>query len=242
MSLESNAFLNVSIFGGFVFGDTPKNGIAVVVTGREDEAPARALALELAERAWTERARYQRRLASIDDAVALALSDAPDRGPVIFSDAGNNPGGGGGGNTTWLLRSLVEAGARGVLYGSFFDPDLARAARIAGAGGSLNAVFNSAGETEFARRLEVPAVVRAVREEPIVGRRGIYAGRTLDPLADGGARDRRPGRHRRGGGERAAPDRGPQRGRRNESMATRPIGGCTPRIGTGRSAWCVVRG
>ena len=185
MSLESNAFLNVSIFGGFVFGDTPKNGIAVVVTGREDEAPARALALELAERAWTERARYQRRLASIDDAVALALSDAPDRGPVIFSDAGNNPGGGGGGNTTWLLRSLVEAGARGVLYGSFFDPDLARAARIAGAGGSLNAVFNSAGETEFARRLEVPAVVRAVREEPIVGRRGIYAGRTLDlsPMA-----------------------------------------------------------
>ena len=182
---HGGAILNVSIFGGFVFGDTPKNGLAVVVTGREDEAPARALALEIAERAWSERARYTRRLASIEDAVALAQSNQRPRTPVIFADAGDNPGGGGGGNTTWLLRALVEAGARGVLYGSFFDPELARAARDAGVGASIDAVFNSAGQTEFAKRFEVPAVVRAVHEGPIVGRRGIYAGRTLDlaPMA-----------------------------------------------------------
>ena len=180
---HGGAILNVSIFGGFVFGDTPKNGLAVVVTGREDEAPARALALEIAERAWSERARYARRLTSIEDAVAL--SNERPRAPVIFSDAGDNPGGGGGGNTTWLLRALVEAGAREVLYGSFFDPELARAAREAGVGASIDAVFNSAGETEFAKRLEVPAVVRAVHEGFLVGRRGIYAGRSLDlaPMA-----------------------------------------------------------
>ena len=178
---HGGAILNVSIFGGFVFGDTPKNGIAIVVTGREDEAPARALALELAERAWSERARYDRRLVPIEDAAALALAqgDEPDRAPVIFSDAGDNPGGGGGGNTTWLLRALVEAGARGVLYGSFFDPELARAAHEAGPGAAIDAVFNAAGETGFARRFRAPAVVRAVREEAVVGRRGIYAGRRL---------------------------------------------------------------
>ena len=178
---HGGAILNVSIFGGFVFGDTPKNGVAVVVTGREDEAPARALAGEIAARAWSERARYDRRLVPIEDAVALALAqgDDPERAPVIFSDAGDNPGGGGGGNTTWLLRALVEAGARGVLYGSFFDPDLARAAHEAGAGGAIDAEFNAAGETEFAKRFRAPAVVRAVREEAIVGRRGIYAGRRL---------------------------------------------------------------
>ena len=178
---HGGAILNVSIFGGFVFGDTPKNGVAVVVTGREDEAPARALAVEIAARAWSERARYDRRLVPIEDAVALALAqgDDPERAPVIFSDAGDNPGGGGGGNTTWLLRALVEAGARGVLYGSFFDPDLARAAHEAGAGGAIDAEFNAAGETEFAKRFRAPAVVRAVREEAIVGRRGIYAGRRL---------------------------------------------------------------
>ena len=178
---HGGAILNVSIFGGFVFGDTPKNGIAIVVTGREEEAPARALAVELAERAWSERSRYDRRLVPIEDATALALAqgDEPGRAPVIYSDAGDNPGGGGGGNTTWLLRALAEAGARGVLYGSFFDPELARAAHEAGPDAAIDAEFNSAGETEFARRFRAPAVVRAVREEAIVGRRGIYAGRSL---------------------------------------------------------------
>ena len=182
---HGGAILNVSIFGGFVFGDTPKNGLAVVVTGREDEAPARALALEIAERAWSERTRYAKRLTSIEDAVALAVSNGPNRAPVIFADVADNPGGGGGGNTTWLLRALAEAGAREVLYGSFFDPALACAAREAGAGASIDAVFNSAGDTEFAKRFETPAVVRAVHEGPVVGRRGIYAGRALDlaPMA-----------------------------------------------------------
>ena len=205
---HGGAILNVSIFGGFVFGDTPKNGLAVVVTGREDEAPARALALEIAERAWSERARYTRRLASIEDAVALAQSNERPRTPVIFADAGDNPGGGGGGNTTWLLRALVEAGARGVLYGSFFDPELARAARDAGVGASIDAVFNSAGQTGFAKRFEVPAVVRAVHEGPIVGRRGDLRGTHPRPRADGGARDRGRGRHHRCGDQRTPPDRG----------------------------------
>lgn len=176
---HGGAILNVSIFGGFVFGDTPKNGVAVVVTGRTDEAPARSLACEIAARAWAERARYDRRLVPLEEAVALALPGDPDRPPIIFSDAGDNPGGGGGGNTTWLLRALVEAGARGVLYGSFFDPDLARLAHEAGVGASIDAEFNAARETEFARRFRAPAVVRAVREGAVTGRRGIYAGRRL---------------------------------------------------------------
>ena len=176
---HGGAILNVSIFGGFVFGDTPKNGVAVVVTGRTDDAPARSLACEIAARAWAERARYDRRLVPLEEAVALALPGDPDRPPIIFSDAGDNPGGGGGGNTTWLLRALVEAGARGVLYGSFFDPDLARLAHEAGVGASIDAEFNAARETEFARRFRAPAVVRAVREGTVTGRRGIYAGRRL---------------------------------------------------------------
>ncbi len=177
---HGGAILDVSIFGGFVFGDTPKNGLAVVVTGRAEEAPARALACEIAARAWADRARYERRLVPLKEAVALALSDDPARPPVIFSDAGDNPGGGGGGNTTWLLRALVEAGARGVLYGSFFDPALASLAHEAGVGASIDAELNAAGETEFARRFKAPAVVRAVREGAVTGRRGIYAGRRLE--------------------------------------------------------------
>ena len=43
--------LNVSIFGGFVFSDSAKNGLAIVVTARHDLDAARKLAREIAEKA-----------------------------------------------------------------------------------------------------------------------------------------------------------------------------------------------
>jgi microcystin degradation protein MlrC len=179
----AGAILNVSVFGGFVFGDTPKNGIAVVVTGRHEEAPARRLAREIAERAWADRARFRCRLTSLDEAVAAAVANGrdPGRPARIFSDAGDNPGGGGGGDTIELLQALVEADARGVLFGSFHDPELAAAAVAAGEGGRLRAVFNAQGRTRFATRYEVDARVLAIAGRGFVGRLGIYAGRGLEP-------------------------------------------------------------
>src|SRR4029077_21156441 len=44
----------ISIFGGFVFSDSAKNGIAVVVTARRDRVHARRLAPEIADRCWAD--------------------------------------------------------------------------------------------------------------------------------------------------------------------------------------------
>src|SRR5258708_39815507 len=52
--------LNVSVVGGFVFSDTPKNGVAVVLTPRGDRRPAPALALDLARRGWADRGRLRK--------------------------------------------------------------------------------------------------------------------------------------------------------------------------------------
>ena len=83
------AIFNVSIFGGFVFGDTPKNGVAIVVTGRDDGAAAHDLAVEIAERGWAQRQRFRKQLTPLEDAVSLALAVADDSSAeaVIFSDA-----------------------------------------------------------------------------------------------------------------------------------------------------------
>ncbi len=169
--------LNVSILGNFAFSDTPFNGIAVVVTARHTLEPAQTLAREIAERCWAERERYRRPLTPLADAVSLALDNAanPGKPALIFSDAGDNPGGGGGGDTTEMLGALVEAGARGVLYGSYFDKPLAQQALAAGVGATIKAVFNSEQRTTFGARLEVEARVHAVSTEPFVGRLGIYA-------------------------------------------------------------------
>jgi microcystin degradation protein MlrC len=42
---------NVSILGGFAFSDTVKNGLAIVVTGRNDDTAARDLPRDLADQA-----------------------------------------------------------------------------------------------------------------------------------------------------------------------------------------------
>ena len=177
----AGSVLNVSIFGNFIFSDVPENGISIVITARHDRSVAQKLADEIATMAWQMRTRFVKSLTSIDDAVAMANS--LHRNPVIFSDAGDNPGGGGSGRTTELLAALLEAGAENVLYGSFFDEELAHEAHRAGVGGSITACFNRSAGTEawehWDTPLSVEATVIALHSGDVTGRLGLLAGRRL---------------------------------------------------------------
>ena len=156
-----NGVLDVSIVGGFVFSDTPKNGVAVVVNGTQG-ADVRGTALDIGNRIWSDRHRFVKKLTSIEDALRIP-------GKTIWADAGDNPGGGGTGQTTALLRKLHEVNAQGVLYGNFYEPEIAAAAP---------------GKTEIVARFTegfaVPAKVLKTTDGKCVGRRGIWAGRALD--------------------------------------------------------------
>jgi microcystin degradation protein MlrC len=169
--------LNVSIFGGFVFSDSAKNGIAIVVTARRDQAHARALAREIADRCWANRKRFVKKLTPLDEAVATARTS--NRRPMIMAECADNPGGGGTGRCTELLAALVKADARNVLYGSFFDPPLAAQAHGLGLGARFKAKFNSHRglpcDLPFAADVEVVGLHGGT----IVGRLGYAQGRTL---------------------------------------------------------------
>ncbi|MFV0295649.1 MAG: M81 family metallopeptidase [Hyphomicrobiaceae bacterium] len=169
--------LNVSLFGGFVFSDSSKNGIAVVVTARRDLARARMLAKELATYGWDNRERFRKTLTPLPDAVALARER--NRPPVIFSDSGDNPGGGGTGRTTELLSALVWSGAEDVLIGSFFDPGLAADAHKAGLGSRIRAEFNRHPRLPCDQPFEAEAEVVGLHHGTFVGRLGYAQGRTL---------------------------------------------------------------
>ncbi|MFK8082708.1 MAG: M81 family metallopeptidase [Granulosicoccus sp.] len=177
----AGSILNVSVFGNFIFSDVPENGISIVVTARDDLAVAQTLANEIATMAWKMRARFVKTLTSIDEAVALA--NLRDRNPVIFSDAGDNPGGGGSGRTTELLAALLAAGTGNVLYGSFYDEALAREAHQVGVGGRFTACFNRLVGTETWEQWDTPlsaeATVLAVHAGDVTGRLGLLAGRRL---------------------------------------------------------------
>jgi microcystin degradation protein MlrC len=179
---HSGGILNVSIFGGFVFSDTPKNGIATVVTARSDLGLARALADEISERAWAMRSRFRKALMPVAEAVALA--NAGGRAPVIYSDSGDNPGGGGSGRTTELLKALHAAGAQEVIYGSFFDPALAAEAHKLGKGARFVARFNrdrgNAPWEQWDLPFEAEAEVVGLADGHFVGKLGLMQGRTVN--------------------------------------------------------------
>ena len=172
--------LNVSVMGGFAFADTPFNGLTVVVTAT-DAAAAHDLAQEIAAAGWARRDRFRPKLTSLEDATALARATADRARPaLIFADVADNPGGGGRGNTMHILQAFHVAGVRDALVGVIFDSALAAEAAALGEGAAFTARFNRENADAFSHPFAAPAVVRAIRRDPIRGRRGIYANNTID--------------------------------------------------------------
>ncbi len=178
--LDADIF-NVSIFGGFAYSDTEKNGLAIVVSSRSHDGKAKAAAEAIATRGWDQHERYRPVLTSLDDAVTQVVSvcrDA-DLAPVILADVADNPGGGGNGNTMWIIEALYRAGAENVIAGVINDPALAAEAAELGEGATFDAVFNRTEPDAFSRRFTAPARVLRIHDGVCVGRRGFYAGRRM---------------------------------------------------------------
>lgn len=181
-SLVDRDIVNVSILGGFAYADTPKNGLAIIVTARRANGSAQRVAGQIARMAWAEHHRFVPRLTSLEDAVArvIEVGRNPDLPAVILADVADNPGGGGNGNTMWILEALLAKGATGVIAGVINDPALAREAAEIGEGGKFRAVFNRIEPDKFSRRFEADARVICIRDGDCVGRRGFYAGRRMN--------------------------------------------------------------
>lgn len=168
--------MNVSVMAGFAYADSPKNGLTAVVTARNGRREAAAaLSLDIAQRAWGMKERFKRGMMGLSDAVALAASVGRDRRrkPIILADVADNPGGGARGNTTYLLRALKAAGARGVIFGVFNDAALAARAHQLGEGATLTASFNTKETHEFSLPFDCEAKVVKLTDGKYVGRRGV---------------------------------------------------------------------
>lgn len=174
--------INVSILGGFAYSDTPKNGLAIIVTSRVRDGSARRAANRIARFAWNQHKRFVPRLTSLDETVKRVLEVGADPAlpAVILADVSDNPGGGGNGNTMWILQALHKAGAKGVIVGVVNDPALAQEAARLGQGAGFRAVFNRVEPDDFSQRFEADARVVSIRDGDCVGRRGFYAGRRMN--------------------------------------------------------------
>ncbi|WP_135466701.1 M81 family metallopeptidase [Crenalkalicoccus roseus] len=180
LKAQDPRILNVSVMGGFAYGDTPFNGLAVIVTATERDA-AEALADTLADAAWERRHRFVAHLTPLEEAVRRA-KESPV--PLVFADVADNPGGGGRGNTMFLLEAFHTAGVRDCLVGVIHDPLLAGEAHRLGHGARFIARFNRpqgtlTAEDPFSRPFAAEAEVAALSDGQVTGRRGIYAGTAM---------------------------------------------------------------
>jgi microcystin degradation protein MlrC len=168
---------NVSVMAGFSYGDTPFNGLSVIVTSTDRDA-GEALAQALAEAAWERRARFVANLTSLDESVRLAKVSPV---PLAFADVADNPGGGGRGNTMWILDAFHRAGVQDAIIGIIADAPLAAEAHALGVGARFTARFNRAvaADDPFSKPFEAEAEIRALSDGKVTGRRGIFAGRTV---------------------------------------------------------------
>lgn len=173
--------IDVSVSSGFTLGDTPKNGMSVIVTATE-QPKAEAVARDVAAYAWSQRSRFVTSLTAPDEAVAMALACGRDatQPSLLFADVADNPGGGGRGNTPYILAAFHAAGVSGCALGPVFDPELAAEAHRLGVGARFEARFNRSETTTFSGPFTAPAEVVALSKGVFVGRHGMAAGRTLD--------------------------------------------------------------
>ena len=173
--------LNVSIVGGFAFSDTTANGLHIIVTARSNAESSENLCRELAQMAWKIRHRFVWDLTSLDEALerAIRAGEEPETAAILLSDVADNIGAGGPGNTLWLLESLYESRARGVLVAGFVDAGLAAKAHQEGVGAEFEARFDGDDWQRADPEFRVAVKVLALHEGTFVGRKGINSGKTV---------------------------------------------------------------
>lgn len=173
--------IDVSVLSGFTSGDTPKNGLSIVVTATSRDR-AEAVASEIAAYAWSQRQRFVPKLITLADATARARAVGADAAakPLLFADVADNPGGGARGNTTWIVEAFHAAGVQGCVVGPFYDPPLAAEAHKLGVGATFTARLNRDETQEFSKPYTAPGKVIALCDGVVVGRRGIGKGRRLN--------------------------------------------------------------
>jgi microcystin degradation protein MlrC len=130
--------LSVSFGHGFQFADVPHVGAKMLVVTDNDLALARELARELGLHVYGLRREIGFASLSLpmDEALNQALAHAST--PVVVADQSDNVGGGAPGDATFVLRWLLEHHVTSVAMALFYDPEVVKIARKAGAGITLS--------------------------------------------------------------------------------------------------------
>lgn len=171
--------MSVSISHGFFWADIYELGAAVVaVTDKEPEL-AQAIADELADKVWDQRAALIRTLFTADEAIDKAM--AAKHGPVVLSDGADNPGGGSSCDGTHLLRAMIERDVQNAALAMIYDPESVSMAEKAGVGNIVNLRLGGKIRPDIlGEPIEGPAYVKSLSDGKYVNKGPMGRGLPVD--------------------------------------------------------------
>ncbi|MDJ0388686.1 M81 family metallopeptidase [Roseomonas sp. E05] len=171
--------LDVSVFGGFTYGDTPSAGASVMAFADGDALVAgRAVASLIGDYA-ARRDRFFIPLPSAAEGLRQALDGGPL--PAAIVDAGDNPYSGGIGDTPELIRAVLARAPEVPTVVAFYcDPPLVQRARAAGIGGALSGTLGGRLTRDYGEPVPFSGTVSLLTEGRFHNRGPVLGGMAVD--------------------------------------------------------------
>lgn len=168
---------DITVFGGFVWGDSPDAG-ASILSYAETAAQAQAVADTMAASLYARRAQFHAALPTPAQGLKQALATP---GLVCVVEPSDNPLSGGIGDTTGLLRELMETRADGeAVFAFLYDPALVQQAKAAGIGGRIAAKLGGRIAPHFGAPVAATVEVVALTDGRFVNEGPFETGMAVD--------------------------------------------------------------
>jgi microcystin degradation protein MlrC len=156
---RQRGMLDVTIYGGFAYGDSPFAGPSVVAVAEKDQKLAQRCAKALAGEFLKRKQQFHVRLPRAVDGLAQALK-AEGEGPAIVLDPADNPLSGGIGDTSGLFQALVDSKPpAGTVFAFFWDPPLVDMCHQLGTGTTFEAKLGGRIAPDFGAPVPIKAKV-----------------------------------------------------------------------------------
>jgi microcystin degradation protein MlrC len=171
------AVKDITVFGGFVWGDSPDAG-ASILSWAETATAAKTAADDIAGRLYARRAQFRTTLPTPGEGLQAALQKT---GLVCVVEPSDNPLSGGIGDTTGLLRALLEMKVKGeAVFAFLYDPALVQSAKAAGIRATIAVKLGGRIAPHFGAPVEAKAEVVALTDGRFVNEGPFETGMPVD--------------------------------------------------------------
>lgn len=181
---KTPGIINITILGGYGYGDSPDAGMSIVATADGDGDLADRMCRQLGLELWARRRELLsvRPIHPVDEGVRMAMERKEK--PVILVDLGDDPGSACPADSPAVLESLVRQGAKDCAL-TIRDAAAVEACMEAGIGAEVNLNVGASIDQRFYHPLAVTGTVRLLDDGRymILGPTHGGWGREVDPAA-----------------------------------------------------------